>query len=148
MNSILKTAFALLILVSANANAGHDDRALAGAVIGGIIGGIAGSQLSYGDERAALTIGGTVLGAVIGHELADDKDRGRHSDRRPRRDFDRHRGYDRRPGHRDERRDRWIGYSNKRPRGAYDDYPRTGVRIGYTSGGDHSHDRRWHTKYD
>ena len=42
MNSILKTAFALLILVSANANAGHDDRALAGAVIGGIIGGTLG----------------------------------------------------------------------------------------------------------
>ena len=61
-----------LFAAAAPALADCEDSKAAGTVGGAIIGGIIGNQFGHGGGRAAATVGGAILGGIAGHEIAKD----------------------------------------------------------------------------
>jgi uncharacterized protein YcfJ len=55
-----------------------------GAIVGGALGAVVGNNLGRNGNQAAATIGGALVGAIVGHEIAadDDHDRGRYRETR------------------------------------------------------------------
>lgn len=70
-------ATSALALATANVSTAKADDP-AGILLGGIVGGILGSTITKGKNRNVAIIGGTVLGAVIGDEIANHKHKPRH----------------------------------------------------------------------
>ena len=61
-----------LFAAAAPALADCEDSKAAGTVGGAIIGGIIGNQFGHGGGRAAATVGGAILGGLVGHEIGKD----------------------------------------------------------------------------
>lgn len=40
------------------------------AILGGILGGVVGNQFGHGSGNTAMTVGGAILGASVGHDIA------------------------------------------------------------------------------
>ncbi len=65
-------AASTLFMTAAPAHADCEDAKAAGTVGGAIVGGIIGNQFGHGGGRAAATVGGVVLGGLAGREIAKD----------------------------------------------------------------------------
>jgi len=52
----------------------RDQNRAAGTIGGAIVGGIIGSQFGRGGGRAAATVGGIILGGAVGNKIAGDMD--------------------------------------------------------------------------
>ena len=60
------------LFMAAPAHADCEDTKAATTVGGAIIGGIIGNQFGHGGGRAAATVGGALLGGLVGHEIGKD----------------------------------------------------------------------------
>jgi uncharacterized protein YcfJ len=65
-------ATSALALATANVSTAHADDP-AGILLGGIVGGILGSSITKGKNRNVAIISGTILGAVVGDNIANHK---------------------------------------------------------------------------
>ena len=45
-------------------------RSFTPAILGGILGGVVGNQFGHGSGNTAMTVGGALLGASLGHDIA------------------------------------------------------------------------------
>ena len=69
-----------LFMTASPAMADCQDAKVAATIGGAVLGGILGNQFGHGSGRAAATVGGALLGGFAGHEIARDSCRDKHYD--------------------------------------------------------------------
>lgn len=67
--TLISAALAIILSLSAPANADHGGGLSWGTIIGGATGGLLGSQIGKGRGRLAATAGGALLGVIIGNNV-------------------------------------------------------------------------------